>query len=111
MFSTSETWGMFSSFYFLTCTKIALTWQSRGSSGSDKQKKSGASAKAKAKAKAASAASFDYFDPPDKIEWVLTDETYDRWTAFMGTKELTDSVTHSWVLAFASSTANGFTST
>ncbi|XP_038893740.1 LOW QUALITY PROTEIN: methyl-CpG-binding domain-containing protein 6 [Benincasa hispida] len=43
---------------------------------------------------------FDFFNVPEKVEWVLTDPSKDAWTPFIGSEKVRESTKRAWVGAF-----------
>ncbi|KAK2643073.1 hypothetical protein Ddye_024836 [Dipteronia dyeriana] len=79
--------------------------ESLGSSGSSKQKKSGAKGKT-------SALNFDYFNAPEKVQWVLTanseeSNSEESWIPFIGEEKVPESVKKDWAKAYAAANSNG----
>ncbi|KAK4852465.1 hypothetical protein QYF36_024405 [Acer negundo] len=74
--------------------------ESLGSSGSSKQKKSGAKGKT-------AALNFDYFNAPEKVQWVLTNNSEESWIPFIGEDKVPESVRKDWAKAYAAANSNG----
>ncbi|GKV08111.1 hypothetical protein SLEP1_g19790 [Rubroshorea leprosula] len=66
------------------------------STGKKRVKKSGTEAKS---------LNFDFFNVPEKVDWVLTDSSTDCWTPFIGDEKVEESVTQEWAAAFTYVTA------
>ncbi|KAG7949787.1 hypothetical protein I3843_13G080400 [Carya illinoinensis] len=63
-----------------------------GSEG-QKPKKSGTKSKS-------SASKFDFFNVPEKVEWVLTDTSQGSWAPFIGDEKVSESTMQEWSTAF-----------
>lgn len=64
----------------------------KGSEG-QKPKKSGTKSKS-------SASKFDFFNVPEKVEWVLTDTSQGSWAPFIGDEKVSESTMQEWSTAF-----------
>ncbi|XP_022998336.1 methyl-CpG-binding domain-containing protein 5-like isoform X2 [Cucurbita maxima] len=73
--------------------KKSLDGNSADGSEEPKSKKSSSNAKS-------APLNFDFFNVPEKVEWVLTDPSQEAWTPFINNEKVPESTKREWVAAF-----------